>query len=110
MRILLACSLFTGVACAQLAWAQSALPERLYLDTGALLGSNRMVGLGGAYAGIAEGADGLTSNLASVAHREKTLDRRWDLDATFSLMSLPIGSPGYGRDPCRDGGFRRKLW
>ncbi len=76
--------------------------ERLYLSTGTLLGSTRVVGLGGAYTGVAEGAAGFPSNLASLAHRAPDLDRDFDVGVTFSLQSLPLGSPRF-RDLDNDG-------
>lgn len=65
-------------------------PEHLYLNSGVLLGSTRMVGLGGAYVGIAEGAEGFVSNLAALAHRNPRLERDWDLDATLSWLDVPL--------------------
>jgi hypothetical protein len=76
-----------------LARAQSEVrPERLYVGSQTLLGSPRMVALGGAYAGIAEGADGFASNLASLAHRAPQLDRRWDIGFTFAWLDVPLTS------------------
>ncbi|AKQ63159.1 hypothetical protein A176_000071 [Myxococcus hansupus] len=78
------------------AWAQETppptepRPERLYLNPGALLGSARMVAMGGAYVGIAEGAAGLPSNLASLAHRGPALEKDWDLGFTLSWLDLPF--------------------
>lgn len=72
--------------------AEATRPERLYINPGVLLGSTRMVGLGGAYVGIAEGAEGFASNLAAPAHRNPRLERDWDLDATLSWLDIPLGS------------------
>jgi hypothetical protein len=66
------------------------LPERLYFNSGALLGSSRVVGLGGAYVGIAEGAAGVSSNLSALAQRSATLERDWDLGVTLSWLDLPF--------------------
>lgn len=68
-------------------------PERLYVDTGVLLGSSRVVALGGAYTGIAEGVDGLPSNLAALAHKSPLLDRTWDVGVGLSWLDIPVGSP-----------------
>ncbi|MBN8230854.1 hypothetical protein JYK02_25385 [Corallococcus macrosporus] len=65
-------------------------PERLYFNSGALLGSARMVGLGGAYVGIAEGAAGVSSNLSALAQRSPSLERDWDLGVTLSWLDLPF--------------------
>lgn len=67
-------------------------PERLYFNSGALLGSSRVVGLGGAYVGIAEGAAGFPSNLSALAQRGPTLERDWDLGVTLSWLDLPFTS------------------
>ena len=65
-------------------------PERLYFNSGALLGSSRVVGLGGAYVGIAEGAAGFPSNLSALAQRSPSLERDWDLGVTLSWLDLPF--------------------
>jgi hypothetical protein len=79
------------------AWAQGApsgpLPQRLYVDPDVLLSSPRVVSLGGAYVGVAEGADGMSSNLAAVGQRNPTLDRSWDVDATLSWLNIQLGNP-----------------
>ncbi|WIG93408.1 hypothetical protein [Myxococcus sp. SDU36] len=88
------CALVLGATPA--AWAQETppplepRPERLYLNPGALLGSARMVAMGGAYVGIAEGAAGLPSNLTSLAHRGPALEKDWDLGVTLSWLDLPF--------------------
>lgn len=82
--------------------APATWPERLYINPGVLLGSTRMVGLGGAYVGIAEGAEGFVSNLAALAHRNPRLARDWDLDATLSWLDVPLGG-SRGRDLDNDG-------
>ncbi|AGC48655.1 hypothetical protein MYSTI_07383 [Myxococcus stipitatus DSM 14675] len=89
------------------AWAQEGepiqpRPERLYFNPGALLGSARVVSLGGAYVGIAEGAAGFPSNLAALAHRGPALDKDWDLGVTLSWLDLPFTS-GRARDVDNDG-------
>ncbi len=75
-------------------------PERLYLGPGSLLGSNRMVSLSGAYAGIGEGLDGFTSNVASAAHRSAHRTHDWDLNLAFSYLLTPAS---LGRDVDNDG-------
>lgn len=96
-------ALFFGLAVSAAAEAQPELrPERLYLGSGVLAGSTRVIALGGAYTPIAEGATGFTSNLAALAHRSRDLDRRWDLGVAFSFLDLPVTSP-FPRDVDNDG-------
>ncbi|MBI3185135.1 MAG: hypothetical protein HYZ28_23615 [Myxococcales bacterium] len=77
--------------------------ERLYLhNSGVLLGSTRVISLGGAYVGVAEGVSGFASNLAALAHRSPRLDRSWDVGLSFSYLDLPLGSPRQ-RDLDNDG-------
>ncbi|MGQ0507457.1 MAG: hypothetical protein ACT4TC_19295 [Myxococcaceae bacterium] len=91
-------------ACAALAQSSAdPIPQRLYLDSGALVGSSRLIGLGGAYVGIAEGADGLASNFASLAQKSPTRTDGWDFDATFSLLfGAAFGSRDLDNDGQRD--------
>lgn len=82
-------------------------PRRLYLGPGALLGSSRVVALGGAYTGIAEGIPGMTSNLAAIAHRRPRLARGWDLGAGLSLPQVPFGDSDLDNDGTSDQSQRR---
>ncbi len=68
-------------------------PGRMYLSPGLLLGSTRLVGLGGAYVGIAEGSSSFTSNLAAIAHRKPSLAAPWTVDLALSYLDLPLGNP-----------------
>ncbi len=77
-------------------------PERLYYNPGSLLGSARVVALGGAYVGIAEGAAGFPSNLAALAHRGAALEKDWDLGVTLTWLDLPF-TGGRKRDLDNDG-------
>ncbi|WP_279637410.1 MULTISPECIES: hypothetical protein [Corallococcus] len=95
MRGTLAALAFAACFTALPALAQDDLPteprpERLYFNSGALLGSARVVGLGGAYVGIAEGAAGVSSNTAALAQRSPSLERDWDLGVTLSWLDLPF--------------------
>lgn len=81
---------------------QAPRPERLYFNSGSLLGSARVVALGGAYVGLAEGAAGFPSNLAALAHRSPTLEKDWDLGVTLSWLDLPF-TGGRKRDLDNDG-------
>jgi hypothetical protein len=100
--------LFVGMLlAAPAAWARDELPEatrpeRLYMNTGVLMGSSRVVGLGGAYVGIAEGVAGFTNNLAALAHRAPGLDKDWDVGITLSWLDLPL-SKVRGKDLDNDG-------
>ncbi len=71
------------------AFAQDAepLPQRVYLNPGVLIGSSRMISLGGAYAAIAEGADGISANPASIAHRTPHERGSWQVSPVFTWMT-----------------------
>jgi hypothetical protein len=89
------------------AWAQEEppvepRPERLYFNPGSLLGAARVVALGGAYVGLAEGASGFPTNLAALAHRSPSLEKDWDLGVTLSWLDLPF-TGGRKRDLDNDG-------
>ncbi|WNG61514.1 hypothetical protein F0U59_47505 [Archangium gephyra] len=90
------------VARAQEEVPEATRPERLYLNSGVLMGSSRVVGLGGAYVGIAEGVAGFTHNQAALAHRAPRLDRDWDVGVTLSWMNLPLAKVK-GEDLDNDG-------
>lgn len=108
MRTLLVLSLSAVLALAPRAWGQEEpppvepRPERLYVNAGVLQGSTRMVAMGGAYTGIAEGTAGFASNLATLAHRGPLLDRDWDLGVTLSWLDVPL-SQRRGQDLDNDG-------
>ena len=100
--------LVVGLLGAPEAWAQedevptSPRPERLYLNAGVLMGSSRVVGLGGAYVGVAEGVAGFANNLAALAQRSPRLDRDWDVGFTLSWLDLPLAE-AQGKDLDNDG-------
>lgn len=108
MRTLALLSFAAVLALAPRAWGQEEeppaepRPERLYVSPGVLQGSTRMVGLGGAYAGIAEGTAGFASNLSALAHRGPQLDRDWDVGVTLSWLDVPL-SQRRGQDLDNDG-------
>lgn len=105
----LALGLVAMLGASPTAWAQDGepqagpRPERLYFNPGSLLGSARVVALGGAYVGIAEGAAGFPSNLAALAHRGPSLEKDWDLGVTLSWLDLPFTRGGRKRDLDNDG-------
>ena len=70
------------------------LPQRMYVEPGALLGSTRMVALGGAYVAVAEGADGMSANLAAITQHPPDLQRPWDVDGILSWNNIGFGRPG----------------
>lgn len=108
MRTLVLVSLAAVLAVAPRAWGQEEpppvepRPERLHVNFGLLQGSTRMVAMGGAYAGIAEGTAGFSSNLATLAHRGPQLDRDWDVGVTLSWLDIPL-SQRRGQDLDNDG-------
>lgn len=81
-------------------------PQHLYLNPAILIGSTRIVSLGGAYVAIAEGTSSFTSNLAALAHRSPRLERGWDVGVTLSLLDIPLGGAG-SRDLDNDGAADR---
>ncbi len=102
LAVLVVSLLVAEVAGAQEEVPESPRPERLYLNPGVLMGSSRVVGLGGAYVGIAEGVAGFHSSLAALAHRSPRLDRDWDLGVTLSILDLPLAK-ARGKDLDNDG-------
>ncbi|PTL83016.1 hypothetical protein [Vitiosangium sp. GDMCC 1.1324] len=77
-------------------------PERLYINSGVLMGSSRVVGMGGAYVGIAEGVAGFANNMAALAQRSPGLDKDWDVGFTLSWLDLPLAK-AKGKDLDNDG-------
>jgi hypothetical protein len=79
------------VMAAALLWAApAAAQEQLNLDffQGPVVNSSRVTGLGGAYVGVAEGADGHLINPSSLAVRYPyTLDDWFDWDFAFSTLN-----------------------
>jgi hypothetical protein len=76
--------------------------------TGPVLSSGRIIGLGGAYVGVAEGPAGAPVNPASVAQRDRHLDRPWDLSgvATWFVPEVAdLSRQDLGNDGARDGGL-----
>ncbi len=63
----------------------------LDLHQGAVLGSGRIVGMGGAHAAIAQGAAGMTANPASVGVRSATSRTKWDWDWNVDWLNPEVG-------------------
>lgn len=87
-----------GVLCCGAAWAQpEPLPERLYVHPGVLIGSSRMIALGGAYAGMAEGSEGAASNLAAIVNRTPTENGPRQISPAFTL-NWALGDNDFDND------------
>lgn len=81
-----------GVAAVVWCTLDAAAQERLRLEfpEGPVIGSNRVVGLGGAFTGVAEGADGHVYNPSSFAYRYRfTTHQDLDWDWTFYSLTVP---------------------
>ena len=63
----------------------------LDLHQGAVLGSGRIVGMGGAAVATAEGSSGLLFNPAAVAVRPATSSGNWDWDWHFDWLTPQLG-------------------
>lgn len=74
------------------AFGQQLRPERLYVGSNLLVGSSRMVALGGAEVALAEGAPALSDNLAALAHRSPRQEWNWDLDIALSYVGFRLGN------------------
>lgn len=77
------------------------LPQRMYLNPGILIGSSRMIALGGAYTGIGESAYGTSANIASIATRTPTENGPWQLSPVFTYM-LNFGEYDFDNDNRND--------
>jgi hypothetical protein len=89
ITLLVLAVLCSGAARAQL----SSLADdqyRIDLFEGPILGSTRVVSLGGAFAGLAEQSVGIPFNPASVAHRTHYSDTRFDWDIALDWLSPGI--------------------
>ena len=58
------------------------------LTQGPVVGSVRVVGLGGAYVAVAEGTDGVLYNPAALANRYRYSRDYWDWDFSFDFLNL----------------------
>lgn len=85
-------SLAAALCCLLWPWAAPAqgfeASQSLDAYTGLATGGGRVVGLGGAFVGVAERLPGASVNPASVAQRRRDLRRGWDLDGAFSGFVL----------------------
>ncbi len=79
-------------------WAQAAAAQafsheqRLLLSEGTLRGSPRLMGIAGAFVGVAEGAEGVTRNPASAAMKDPKYNADLHVDFAFALHFLPPGA------------------
>lgn len=87
-----AAALAPAVAGAQEFPAPQSRDYTLDLYQGAVLGSGRIVGMGGAAQATAQGSAGLLFNPAAVAVRPSTSHRTWDWDWHFDFLSPQLGS------------------
>lgn len=70
--------------------AQPFTPDRkLLLSEGVLRGSPRLMGIAGAFVGIAEGAEGMTRNPAAVVSKDPHFERELNLDFGAAMHFLP---------------------
>lgn len=89
MRSLLLAALVVSLS----ASAQTFSPDqRLLLTEGVLRGSPRLMGLSGAYVGIAEGAEGQTRNPAAVAQKDPRFEHDFNVDFAGTMHFLFPGS------------------
>lgn len=65
----------------------AARPERLYINPMEMNPGPRVLGLGGAFVGVAERAEGISSNLASLAQRNPLLYGSVDVEGTTSWLA-----------------------
>ncbi len=80
--------LLVSAAVPAAALAQAFAGQGVDAYSGLVVGSGRVVGLAGAFAGVGEGLSGMAINPASVAHRRRSLRGAWDLDGTFTAAVL----------------------
>ncbi|HLL54955.1 MAG TPA: hypothetical protein VK447_15475 [Myxococcaceae bacterium] len=78
-------ALFTSAASAQ----PFGPDTRLLMPDGPLRGSPRIMGLGGAFTGLADGAEGVIRNFAAIAHGDPRATSELSADAGFALHFLP---------------------
>lgn len=84
------CLLLFATLSPLLAAAQPFTPDRrLLLSEGVLRGSPRMMGIAGAFVGIAEGAEGMTRNPAAVASKDPHFEREFNIDFGAAMHFLP---------------------
>ncbi len=76
-------------------------PVRLDLVRGPLITSSRIMGLGGAFAGIGEGIDGIFRNPAALSNRGADSTSFFDVDFTLDWMFLPSGRIDWDADTRR---------
>ena len=89
LRRCLAASIAAACLCAVPAVAAPALTDGDYevdLFQGPVLGNTRVMGLGGAYVGVAEGTVGMPFNAASVVNRPYYSRDRFDWDFAFDFL------------------------
>ena len=78
--------------------AQSTEEAHIELSRGPVVGSARVVGLGGAYSSIGEGLAGMAFNPATLGNRNHRMERWWDWDAGAGISFLPLDDTDYEND------------
>lgn len=79
---------------------QVSRPVTVEYFQGPVVSSNRIIGMGGAFIGVAEGADGHLINPASYATRYNYTARDWfDYDWALSWITMPGGSAALNKSP-----------
>lgn len=68
------------------------------LSRGPVVGSARVVGIGGAYASIGEGLAGMAFNPATLGNRNHRMERWWDWDLGAGISFLPLDDTDYEND------------
>ncbi len=78
--------------------------KRLLLSEGVLRGSPRLLGIAGAFVGVAEGAEGITRNPAAAAAKDPHFERDFNYDFGAAMHFLPPWAVGE-QDWDNDGRF-----
>jgi hypothetical protein len=80
------------------AQAEAGDEAHIELSRGPVVGSARVVGLGGAYSSIGEGLAGMAFNPATLGNRNHRMERWWDWDAGAGVSFLPLDDTDYEND------------
>ncbi len=65
---------------------------------GPIISSGRVIGMGGAYSGLAEGVEGFFRTPAALANRPRHSQSRFDWDLSFSWLNVREGGLDYDND------------
>ena len=78
--------------------AEAGDEAHIELSRGPVLGSPRVVGIGGAYSSIGEGLAGMAFNPATLGNRNHRMERWWDWDAGAGISFLPLEDTDFEND------------